>query len=47
MKDGQMFHVLTYGQGTMAPYAAHLSREDRWCVIRHVRTLQQAKGARP
>jgi mono/diheme cytochrome c family protein len=41
MKDGQMFHVLTYGQGNMASYASQLSREDRWNVILHVRELQK------
>jgi mono/diheme cytochrome c family protein len=40
MPDGQMFHVLTYGQGAMASYAGQLSRDDRWCVILHVRSLQ-------
>ena len=40
MKDGHMFHVLTYGQGNMPPFAAQLSREDRWSVILHVRMLQ-------
>ena len=44
MKDGQLFHVLTYGQGNMAPYASQLSREDRWGVILHVRALQQQAG---
>jgi mono/diheme cytochrome c family protein len=41
MKDGQMFHVLTYGQKTMAAHAAQLSREDRWKVILYVRSLQK------
>jgi mono/diheme cytochrome c family protein len=40
MKDGQIFHILTYGQGAMASYAGQLSREDRWAVILHVRKLQ-------
>jgi mono/diheme cytochrome c family protein len=40
MKDGQMFHVLTYGQQNMPAFAAQLSREDRWNVILYVRTLQ-------
>jgi len=40
MKDGQMFHVLTYGQRNMSSHAAQLSREDRWKVILHVRSLQ-------
>lgn len=43
MADGQMFHVLTYGQGNMASYAAQLSREERWQVILHVRKLQKAQ----
>jgi Ni/Fe-hydrogenase subunit HybB-like protein/mono/diheme cytochrome c family protein len=41
MKDGQIFHVLTYGQGNMASYAAQLSRQDRWCVILQVRAFQK------
>jgi mono/diheme cytochrome c family protein len=50
MKDGEMFHVLTYGQGVTAKLpglnmpatAAQLSREDRWTVIAYVRSLQTA-----
>lgn len=41
MKDGQLFHILTYGQGNMPSYAAQLSREDRWRAIVHVRSLQR------
>ena len=41
MADGEMFHVLTMGQGNMASYAAQLSADDRWKVIRHVRSLQE------
>ncbi len=40
MKDGQLFHILTYGQGSMAPFASQLSRELRWDVINYVRDLQ-------
>jgi mono/diheme cytochrome c family protein len=41
LRDGQLFHILTYGQGNMAPYASQLSRDDRWKVILQVRSLQQ------
>ena len=41
--DGEMFHILTRGQGNMASYAAQVSPDDRWKVIRHIRTLQEAK----
>jgi cbb3-type cytochrome c oxidase subunit III len=42
MRDGQMFHVLTFGQGNMPAHAAQISRNDRWSVILHVRLLQRA-----
>lgn len=42
MRDGQMFHVLTYGQGNMPSYATQVGRDDRWKVIAYVRTLQAA-----
>ena len=47
MKDGQLFHVLTYGQNNMPPYASQLSREDRWNVILYVRTMQAAVTPTP
>jgi mono/diheme cytochrome c family protein len=42
MKDGQLFHVVTYGQGNMPAHAAQLSQDDRWQVVLHLRSLQQA-----
>jgi mono/diheme cytochrome c family protein len=45
MKDGQMFHIITFGQGNMPPHAAQVSREDRW---NDMRSLQQRNpGGRP
>jgi mono/diheme cytochrome c family protein len=41
MKDGQMFHIITYGQKNMPALASEVKREDRWNVIRHIRSLQQ------
>lgn len=41
MSDGQMFHVLTFGQKNMPAYEVQVSAEDRWKAILHVRTLQQ------
>jgi len=40
MKDGQMYHVMTLGQGNMPAHAAQVSREDRWKIINHIRTMQ-------
>lgn len=42
MKDGQMFHVLTYGQNNMASYAGQVTRNDRWYAIAYIRSLQAA-----
>lgn len=39
--DGQMFHILTFGQGNMPDYASQLSQEERWQTILYVRSLQQ------
>ncbi len=41
MPDGQLFHILTYGQGRMPPIASQLSSDDRWRATLHVRQLQQ------
>lgn len=40
MKDGQLFHILTYGQGSMKSFAGQLTPENRWDVINFVRDLQ-------
>ncbi len=40
LKDGQIFHILTFGQKNMPSYAAQVSTNDRWKVILHVRSLQ-------
>jgi mono/diheme cytochrome c family protein len=40
MRDGQMFHVVTYGQANMPSYASQIGRDDRWRAIEYVRSLQ-------
>jgi cbb3-type cytochrome c oxidase subunit III len=40
MKDGEMFHILTYGKGNMPAHALQLNPTDRWLAILHVRVLQ-------
>lgn len=42
LKDGEIFHVLTRGQGNMASYALQLTSAERWRVIHHLRSLQEA-----
>jgi mono/diheme cytochrome c family protein len=41
MKEGQMFHILTYGQGNMPSLSSQVSRLDRWRAITFVRSFQK------
>lgn len=47
LKDGQLFHILTFGQGNMPALAGQVSAEERWAVILHIRQLQKLAGGRP
>jgi len=40
MKDGQIFHIITLGQGNMPGHGPQISQEDRWKIIRYLRTYQ-------
>jgi cytochrome c553 len=40
MADGTMFHSITYGKNNMGSYASQLSREQRWMIVKYIRTLQ-------
>jgi mono/diheme cytochrome c family protein len=43
MKDGEMFHIITRGQGNMPGHAAQILPEDRWKAILWVRELQEGE----
>lgn len=45
LPDGHLFHIVTLGQGNMAPHGAQVGADDRWRAILHVRALQKG-GAR-
>jgi mono/diheme cytochrome c family protein len=40
MADGTMFFSITYGKNNMGSYASQLSRQQRWMIIKYIRTLQ-------
>lgn len=40
MADGTMFHSITYGKGVMGSYAGQVSRQQRWMIVKYIRTLQ-------
>ncbi len=44
--DGRIYHIITVGQNAMPSYAAQISREDRWAIIRYIRVLQRAQNAK-
>ena len=39
--DGNLYHVITMGQGVMGPYAAHIPAKSRWQVVNYIRHLQK------
>ncbi len=45
LPDGQIFHIVTFGQGLMPPYGQQIVQEDRWKIARYVRQLQASAGA--
>ncbi|MDD4933143.1 MAG: cytochrome c [Methylacidiphilaceae bacterium] len=47
MPDGQMFYVITHGQGLMLGYGANLSVEERWAIVAYIRALQLSQNATP
>ena len=38
--DGQIVHIVTYGQGLMPSHAAQILLEDRYKLALHLRVLQ-------
>lgn len=41
LKDGQMFHVISYGRNNMPASQNQLSQDDRWKLVLHIRDLQR------
>ncbi|MCK9408874.1 MAG: quinol:electron acceptor oxidoreductase subunit ActD [Bacteriovoracaceae bacterium] len=44
--DGAIFHTMTVGQNVMPGYQYQISREERWAVVKYIRTLQRAYNAK-
>ncbi len=42
LRDGQIYHIITLGQGIMPSHAAQVRPDDRWRAILWVRQLQQS-----
>jgi len=44
--DGQIFDVITNGQGLMSGYRWPIPPADRWAIVSYVRQLQRDRQAR-
>ena len=42
LPDGQIYHIMTHGQGLMAGFGDVIAPIDRWAILHHLRELQQA-----
>lgn len=42
--DGEIYHVITVGQGVMMAYGGIVRPEDRWKIVMYVRELQRNTG---
>ncbi|MEO8770655.1 MAG: cytochrome c [Ferruginibacter sp.] len=45
LADGTMFHVMQYGKNNMGSYASQLDANQRWMIIKYIRTLQPKPAA--
>ncbi len=45
LPEGQMFYSVTYGKNAMGSYASQLSTDQRWMIIRYIKSKQGSAGA--
>lgn len=41
MSDGQIYHIITKGQGVMGPYESHVLQKHRWQLVNYMRSLRK------
>lgn len=41
LRDGEIFHLVTHGRKDMPSHAGQVVVDDRWAVVRYVRSLQE------
>lgn len=44
LKDGEIFHSISYGKNLMGGYAAHIKADDRWKLICYIKQLSGLNG---
>jgi hypothetical protein len=45
LRDGEIFHSITLGFGSMGSHASQIKEEDRWKIIHYIRQLQAEQKA--
>ncbi len=45
LKDGEIYHTITWGLGFMGAHGSQVRPDDRWKVVLHVRQLQKEAAA--
>ena len=40
LKDGEIFHTITLGFGSMGAHGSQISSDDRWKIVHYIRQLQ-------
>ena len=41
LKDGEIFHTITVGFGSMGAHGSQIKPDDRWKLVKYIRKLQQ------
>ncbi len=41
LRDGEIFHTITLGLGSMGAHGTQIRPEDRWILVQYIRTLQE------
>ncbi len=41
LKDGNIYHAITYGLNAMGPHASQVTPEERWKIIMYINNLQK------
>ncbi len=47
LSDGEMFGIVTFGRGSSPALGPHIAVDERWAIIRYVRTLGAAREGVP
>tara|TARA_B100001559_G_C16381290_1_gene566707 strand:- start:102 stop:701 length:600 start_codon:yes stop_codon:yes gene_type:complete len=43
LKDGNIYHAITYGLNAMGPHASQITPEERWKIIMYINNLQKVE----